>query len=41
MGKHAGMAETLHDFQIKKVENTQCIVNLNYESERCWVNLAE
>jgi hypothetical protein len=39
--KHIGLTERLHNFQAKHFENRQQIVNLNYESKRCWVNLAE
>jgi hypothetical protein len=39
--KHAGLVERLHDFQTKHFENRQSIGNLNYESKRCWVNLAD
>jgi hypothetical protein len=39
--KHTGLTELLHDFQTKPFENRQQIGNLNYESKRCWVNLAE
>jgi hypothetical protein len=39
--KHTGLTGLLHDFQAKHFENRQQIGNLNYESKRCWVNLAE
>jgi hypothetical protein len=39
--KHAGLVERLHDFQTKYFENRQSIGNLNYESKRCWANLAD
>jgi hypothetical protein len=39
--KHSGLIERLHSFQLKHFENRQRIGNLNYESKRCWVNLAE
>jgi hypothetical protein len=39
--KHTGLTERLHDFQAKHFENRKQIGNLNYESKRCWVNLAE
>jgi hypothetical protein len=39
--KHTGLTEQLHDFQAKKIENRQQKGNQNYESKRCWVNLAE
>jgi hypothetical protein len=38
---HTGLIERLHDFQAKHFENRQQIGNLNYESKRCWGNLAE
>jgi hypothetical protein len=37
---HSGLIERLHIFQLKHFENRQQIGNLNYESKRCWVNLA-
>jgi hypothetical protein len=39
--KYNGVIERLHNFQSKHFENRQKIGNLNYESKRCWVNLAE
>jgi hypothetical protein len=39
--KHIGLTERLHGFQTKHFENRQQIVNLNYESKMCWVNLGE
>jgi hypothetical protein len=39
--KHTGLIDRLHDFQLKHFENRQQIGKLNYESKRCWVNLAE
>jgi hypothetical protein len=39
--KHSGIIERLHTFQLKHFENRQHIGKLNYESKRCWVNLAE
>jgi hypothetical protein len=39
--KDAGLVERLRDFQTKHFENIQSIGNLNDESERCWVNLAD
>jgi hypothetical protein len=39
--KHSGLIERLHTFQLKHFENRLHIANLNYESKRCWVNLAE
>jgi hypothetical protein len=39
--KHSGLNERLHTFQLKHFENRQQIGNLNYESKRCWINLAE
>jgi hypothetical protein len=39
--KYTGLIDQLHDFQAKYFENRQKIGNLNYESKRCWVNLAE
>jgi hypothetical protein len=39
--KHTGLIDRLHDFQLKHFENRQHIGNLNYESKRLWVNLAE
>jgi hypothetical protein len=39
--KHTGLTERPHDFQEIFLENRQQIGNLNYESKRCWVNLAE
>jgi hypothetical protein len=39
--KHAGLVERRHAFQTKNSENRQSIENLNYESKRCWANLAE
>jgi hypothetical protein len=39
--KHAGLVERIRDFQAKHFENRQIIGNLNYESKRCWVNLAD
>jgi hypothetical protein len=39
--KQTGLIERLHNFQAKHFENRQHIGNLNYESKRCWVNLAE
>jgi hypothetical protein len=38
---HAGLVERLHDFKTKHFEDRQSIGNLNYESERCWANLAD
>jgi hypothetical protein len=35
------LIERLHTFQSKHFENRQQTGNLNYESKRCWVNLAE
>jgi hypothetical protein len=40
-GNHAGLVERLHDFQTKKFEDRQSIGKLNYESKRCWKNLAD
>jgi hypothetical protein len=37
---HTGLTEQLHNFQAKHFENRKQIGNLNYESKRCWVNLA-
>jgi hypothetical protein len=39
--KHTGIIDRLHNFQSKHFENRQQKGNLNYESKRCWVNLAE
>jgi hypothetical protein len=39
--KHAGLVERLHAFQKTNFENRTSIGNLNYESKRCWDNLAE
>jgi hypothetical protein len=39
--KHNGLIERLHNFQPKHFETRQQIGNLNHESKRCWVNLAE
>jgi hypothetical protein len=39
--KHTGLTERLQDFQANHFENRQQIGNLNYESKRCLVNLAE
>jgi hypothetical protein len=39
--KHAGLVERLHAFQTKHFEDIQSIGNLNYESKRCWANLAD
>jgi hypothetical protein len=39
--KHTGLTKRLHNFQANHFENRQKIGNLNYESKRCWVNLAE
>jgi hypothetical protein len=38
--KHAGLVDRLHDFQTKRFENRKSIDNINYESKRCWANLA-
>jgi hypothetical protein len=40
-GKHSGLIERLHTFQLKHFENRKQIGNLNYESKIFWVNLAE
>jgi hypothetical protein len=40
-GKHNILIERLHNFQSICFENRQQTGNLNYESKRCWVNLAE
>jgi hypothetical protein len=39
--KHAGPVERLHEFQTKHFGNKQSIGNLNYESNHCWLNLAD
>jgi hypothetical protein len=39
--KHAGLVERLRTFQTKYFEDRQSIGNLNYESKRCWANLAD
>jgi hypothetical protein len=39
--KYGDLVERLHAFQTKHFENRQSIGNLNYESKRCWDNLAE
>jgi hypothetical protein len=39
--KQSGLIERLQTFQLKHFENRQQIRNLNYESKKCWVNLAE
>jgi hypothetical protein len=39
--KHAGLVERLCAFQTKHFEDRKSIGNLNYESKRCWVSLAD
>jgi hypothetical protein len=39
--RHAGLVERLHAFQTKLFEDRTSIGNLNYESKRCWENLAD
>jgi hypothetical protein len=39
--KHAGLVKRIHAFQMKQFDDRQRIGNLNYESKRCWANLAD
>jgi hypothetical protein len=38
--EHAGLVERICAFQIKHIDDRQCISNLNYGSKRCCGNLA-